>query len=597
MVVLLFVWLAGAVSGQAQPIRPAGERALRDYVILSPAEARGREAAVRVLAAPSATSERVSYRAFNGRTYTLNRYHGHFVDALLPDSWVQALSAQQIRGFIDRTDLIYQHLFELVGAEPAGEGPLPVAVLPDDVCGGALGCASLGQKGVEMLGDDFLNPLSWREITEDLPSGVLVHELTHNFDLFSGWIAYTPDSAHAWTDFLSFYYYGYTRDGGLDERPEEEMGYAVRLGAPFFRDPQADWKTCVVEGQCADRGIFPEPAWGGVALRLALLDGAQAVRDFTAFLRQYQETHQPPGQPEEKNDLYIEALAAGAHRNLSCVADAWHWPVSDALRDRMRQLYGTENPDCEDRDHDGFTPLSGDCNDHRAAVHPGAAEKLPHVDDDCDGRVDERIWQEPEGGFLAPVQISLPAEIAGKGDEIEVDDFIARMRSPQRVFIVACSVSIGAVRLANQAATRTEYLGMYGGGCYQGGYNLETGLWAFELGLAQGGADYTLEIQGTEPWPAPPWARTATPRPKAGRWLLTAATALPHLPVPPTEVRFWVSGYGIVGTVPYARAASFAWEPPPGVDPVAEGLAYRVEPLAHGVPAYGITGPRPFANP
>ncbi|HEV7784228.1 MAG TPA: hypothetical protein VGQ28_02760, partial [Thermoanaerobaculia bacterium] len=96
--------------------------------------------------------------------------------------------------------------------------------------------------------------------------------------------------------------------------------------------------------------------------------------------------------------------------------------------------------------------------------------------------------------------------------------------------------------------------------------------------------------------PATPWARTAPPRQTGGRRLLTAAAAL-RLPVSPTEVRFWVSGYGIVGTVPYARAASFAWEPPPGVDPVAEGLTYRVEPLAHGVPAYGISRPQPFANP
>lgn len=179
---------------------------MRDYVVLSPAEARGRDTAVRVLAAPSATSEQVSYRAFNGRTYTLNRFHGHYIDVLLPDGWVQALSESQIRTFIDRTDLIYQHLSELVGAEPAGEGPLPVAVLPDDVCGGALGCGLIGHKGVEMLGDDFANSFSWREIAEDLPSGIVSHELTHNFDLFSGWIAYTPDTAHAWTDFLSFYY-------------------------------------------------------------------------------------------------------------------------------------------------------------------------------------------------------------------------------------------------------------------------------------------------------------------------------------------------------------------------------------------------------
>jgi len=176
------------------------------------------------------------------------------------------------------------------------------------------------------------------------------------------------------------------------------------------------------------------------------------------------------------------------------------------------------------------------------------------------------------------------------------DDFVLRLRSPQRVFVMACSDPRGSIRLTN--GIRTEFLGMNGGGCYQGGYNLDAGLWSFELGLSsEGGAPYTLEIQGTEPWPALPWAWTKLPRQTGGRWLLTAATALPHLPAPPTEVRFWVSGYGVVGTVPYARAASFAWQPPPGVDPVAEGLAYRAEPVASSVPAYGISRPQQFANP
>jgi hypothetical protein len=58
-----------------------------------------------------------------------------------------------------------------------------------------------------------------------------------------------------------------------------------------------------------------------------------------------------------------------------------------------------------------------------------------------------------------------------------------------------------------------------------------------------------------------------------------------------------VSGVGVVGTVPYGRAAAFTWAPPPGVDPVALGLTYRAEILADGVPAYAITPPQGFAEP
>ncbi|HWA72031.1 MAG TPA: MopE-related protein [Polyangiaceae bacterium] len=39
----------------------------------------------------------------------------------------------------------------------------------------------------------------------------------------------------------------------------------------------------------------------------------------------------------------------------------------------------------------GYTPLSGDCNDRDATVHPGAPEVCDLVDDNCDGRIDELV--------------------------------------------------------------------------------------------------------------------------------------------------------------------------------------------------------------
>src|SRR5215210_9259930 len=55
---------------------------------------------------------------------------------------------------------------------------------------------------------------------------------------------------------------------------------------------------------------------------------------------------------------------------------------------------------------DGFSPLQGDCNDRWAAVHPGAPERLRNVDDDCDGRVDDKVWPWP----LAPWVEGGPAQ-------------------------------------------------------------------------------------------------------------------------------------------------------------------------------------------
>ena len=45
--------------------------------------------------------------------------------------------------------------------------------------------------------------------------------------------------------------------------------------------------------------------------------------------------------------------------------------------------------DCTDSDADGYTNCEGDCDDHNAAVHPGATETCNNIDDDCDRETDE----------------------------------------------------------------------------------------------------------------------------------------------------------------------------------------------------------------
>lgn len=593
--VLVTAALAGPL--QAQPLSPEEP----DYLVPSPSQLRARAGAIRSLAAPAfGQGERVAYRAFNNKTYELTRFQGRHVELLLPDTWTGpgALSEEQIRGFVDRTDLIYQHLLDLVGTPPAGEGLLPVAIVPE-TCG--LGCGFLGMKGVEMEDDPGLRPLFWQEIAADIPSGVFIHEMIHNFDVFHDYLAYTPDHAHAWTNFISYYYSAYTREGALEIAPDEVVSQWLIVTAPYFKDPTADWESCVREDLCRDRGISPELSWGGLGFRLALFDGPQTVRGFMTFLRQYRQSNQPPATAEGRNDLYVEALAAGARRNLSCVADTWRWHVSDSLRQRMRERYRAPNPDCQDRDRDGFSLLQGDCNDHQSTVHPGAAERIRRVDDDCDGRVDEAVLREPAGGdFATPTQLTLPAEISGSaGSSLDSDEFLLRMKSPGRVLIDFCSAqeAPAQVVLISEAGEWGGSVILIGGGCDQKVYSLSAGTLSFEVHLGQGpgGDRYSVGIQAAAPSPVPrSWARTAPPRRSGNRFILTA-TARSPLPGPPTEIRFWVSGQGIVGTVPYSRAASFAWTPPAGVDPA--GLSYRAQVLVRGVPAAGITRPQPFMIP
>src|SRR5437763_14259500 len=113
-----------------------------DYRIPSPADPRQRVTVLKTSGARTfGSGERVAYSAFDGTTQELTRFHGRYVDILLPDGWLglQALSAEQAQRFVDLTDLIYQHFLDLMGVPPAGDGPLVISGLPN-AWSGATAC-------------------------------------------------------------------------------------------------------------------------------------------------------------------------------------------------------------------------------------------------------------------------------------------------------------------------------------------------------------------------------------------------------------------------------------------------------------------------
>lgn len=595
-VLLMLVPLAKPVWSQSRlPL----ERS-HDYRLPSPSDPRDRVTVLKTAGARIyASGEPVSYLGFDGKTYPLNRFHGLYVDILLPDSWLgpQALSEEQVHHFVDRTDLIYQYFLDMVGEPPAGDGPDTIAVLPD-VCDDALGCANLGAKGVEMADSDRFRETFWQEIAADIPNGVLIHELTHNFDVFSPYLAYVSDGAHGWTNFITDYYFTFTHEGDLGDTPEEITRVELGYSSSYFDDPAASWATCVRDDGCEDRNLNSSVIYGGFGLRVALQYGPQTVRGFTAFLQQYQQSHERPTTAEGKNDLYVEALAAGAHQNLGCVADALHWPVSDALRQRMRQRYGSRNLACEDQDHDGFTPIQGDCNDHQSAIHPGAPERRNHLDDNCDGVVDEIPYNGGGGRSLtAPRSISLPAAIHSTASGDMLDFYQVHLTSPERIVIEVCygPVVPGLLGIITGSTDLFDEVPAFGGGCSFQSSSFPAGDWELEMWMSSASLiDYTMKVYQAAPWPLPPWAQTASSSSRGGQLVLEASMALPRLPSVPTAVRFWVSGQGYVGTVPYSRDASLAWTPPAGVDPVADRLTYRAQVLAGGAPIYEVTAPQGF---
>src|SRR5437867_7886581 len=87
-------------------------------------------------------------------------------------------------------------------------------------------------------------------------------------------------------------------------------------------------------------------------------------------------------------------------------------------------------PPCVDDDGDAYADCSvdcepgvlacGDCDDTDASRHPGTAESCNHIDDSCDGQVDEgfpAVWA--DGKVVAPsgpARVFLGAAVTGVGD-------------------------------------------------------------------------------------------------------------------------------------------------------------------------------------
>src|SRR5690349_19925731 len=61
------------------------------------------------------------YTSFAGTTFNLTAYDGVHVRFALPDSWIQALTNNQLRDLIELTDLTYTFLQEITAGEPQGD--------------------------------------------------------------------------------------------------------------------------------------------------------------------------------------------------------------------------------------------------------------------------------------------------------------------------------------------------------------------------------------------------------------------------------------------------------------------------------------------
>jgi hypothetical protein len=99
-----------------------------------------------------------------------------------------------------------------------------------------------------------------------------------------------------------------------------------------------------------------------------------------------------------------------------------------------------------------------------------------------------------------------------------------------------------------------------------------------------GSAAYSLDIYRSEVWDHQPrWGSVLPPQMVGDKYRLTASVLdLPDPLHPPTEIRFWVSGFGFVGKIPFQGVAFFDWVPPAPY--VGGTYGYRAQLFAGDVP-------------
>jgi hypothetical protein len=439
--VLLFVAAVFCV-----PDANAGVDYGSDY--MRPAEARG--GYLRTLSQLSSgtdssrTKAQTVYQSFEGNSYSLNEHRGRYVNVLVPQSFDEGpfFTDDHLSEMVDRLDELYMLYHEIVSVEPAGHGLLNIAFVPQ-TCG--MGCGLLGAKGIEIQSIALNYELIIRELDAGRLEGILVHEMAHNFDVFSPYLHYLPDHAHAWTDFFQYFAaYRYGRHAHNEEAPDDLFRSPVSSAwQAYVTDGEANWSLCVEQAGCEDKGLTANNIWAMPYYRMESLYGPEAMLRSFQFLVDYAKRSPVPKTVEEKESLRLLSLAHGTESNIACHMASLKWPVPDDVASELRRLYGASNPLCGDLDRDGFIAASGDCDDNDAARHlTGLELEGNRRDDDCDGLVDEAYFAEETDvkDFGGTVQASLPFEARGRAQSVNDDDrFVFPLAGTGRVFTTLCA--------------------------------------------------------------------------------------------------------------------------------------------------------------
>ena len=171
--------------------------------------------------------------------------------------------------------------------------------------------------------------------------------------------------------------------------------------------------------------------------------------------------------------------------------------------------------------------------------------------------------------------VSTLAGSTGDPGERDQDQFSLSMPSPRSVaFTLRSAPDFQGVLAVTNERNFTIRQFVRRGDSSSATLDIESGTSRIDVGFSLPGG-YEAVIADPVPWPDY-WGATAPPETDGRVHRLTARLRAPaHLLRPASTARFWVTGAGWVGAVPYATEVAFNWTPPAGTG--AGTYGYRVQ--------------------
>ncbi len=537
----------------------------------------------------------------------LQKFQGKNTELLLPSNLEAFFTDHQRRTLLDRADIIYESYLELKGPQepttiiPTGEPTPDVdpklvnAITPELSCGNQFrACGYVGYKGVEIReADSKINELVDRVNMGAESDQTFQHEMGHNFDL---WSKTTVAGSHDMSNFFDVYMRIFFRQDTPDFSPDQYELDGVNLFMSFLENPSHNWETCIKNNACD--GFSYQDFWGRQKLQMAYLAGRAATKEALASINEIEFSDIGYLTLEQRADVWTKAFSDARQTNLSCYMDTIRWYLSDELRAEMQEKYGSENPDCVDSDGDTFSKISGDCDDSNSAIFPGAREVLNGLDDNCDTVVDELIeyFETDVGSFSDNFAVSNHSRISGTLNSAgDTDSFAMTLTTTTMSVTLTTPDGLAARAYFYDSNGVYAHALSVNGSDARRSYTWEmpsAGDWTFTVLQEGPGAvagNYTIEIHDggdSKFWLNNDAVETSAPTFNGPVITLTADTPdlnSTEIIGTPTHVQFWVSGVGVVATVPYADSVSIDWMAPFHLVPGTYG--YRARLLEGDLPA------------